>query len=177
MCSVKPLGKIIEEHQQALANIEQERAEKARLAQQQARTEADRRAKGESDRRAKMEAEKHRTEVANEKLSEFYSQIEAWVKNEASLSFETKPGGSGATLSIDSARIDFQSGAPSVSAGLNISNVPWGNVHAGWEHISYYDGGWFLETPDGLETFDQPTFNRLVEGWLKIFQQAQAQKP
>lgn len=177
MCSVKPLGKIIEEHQQALASIEQERAEKARLAQQQAKTETDRRAKGESDRRAKMEAEKHRTEVANEKLSEFYSQMEVWVKNEASLSFERKPDGSGATLSIDRARIDFQSGAPSVSAGLNISNVPWGNVQAGWEHISYYDGGWFLETPDGLEAFDQPTFNRLVEGWLKIFQQAQAKKP
>ena len=31
MCGVKPLGKIIEEHQQALANIERERAEKARL--------------------------------------------------------------------------------------------------------------------------------------------------
>ena len=174
---MKSLGKIIEEHQQALASIERERAEKARLAEQQARAEADRRAKEESDRRTKMQAEKDRTEVANEKLSDFYSQIEVWVKNEASLSFERKPDGSGVTLSIDSARIDFRSGAPSVSAGLNISNVPWGNVDAAWEHISYCDGSWFLETPDGLEAFDQSTFNRLVEGWLKIFQQAQAQKP
>jgi hypothetical protein len=174
---VKPLGKIIEEHQQALANIEQQRAEKARLAQQQAQAVTDRRAKDESDRRAKLEAEKNRTEAASEKLSEFYTQIEAWVRDEPSASFERKADGSGATLSIEGARVDFQSGAPTVSAGLNLSNVPWGNLRGGSEFISYYDDNWFLETPDGLEPFNQSIFNRLVEGWLRTFQEAQAQKP
>ena len=174
---MKPLRTIIEEHQRAVAKIEEEKEEKRRLERQETDQEAERKAQAENARRLEEEADKQRVAAAKEELPKLFEQVAAWVKDEPALSFKRKEDGSGATLSMGQAKVIFNAESPTVSAGLNLSNVPWSSVCAGWEHIGFYDGGWFLERPDGLETFDQNAFNQLVEGWLKIYQQALSERP
>jgi hypothetical protein len=174
---VKSLKTIIEEHERAVAKIEEEKAEKARLARQEAEAEAQRKADAENDQREEEKRHRQRAVAAKAKQPGLFDQIASWVRDQSSLSFDRKEDGSGATLSIGQAKVVFTADNPDVSTGLSLSTVPWSSLYAGWEHLGFYDGGWFLERPNGLEAFDQNAFNQLVEGWLKIYEQALSERP
>jgi hypothetical protein len=172
---MKPLKTILEEHRQAMAEIEKARAKKAQADKERANAAEKERAKAQEAWHAQTKKVQEEAAAFRAEAVKLYSQIEAWVKDEEGFVFEKDTNQGTARLTLDKTRILFQpapGGPKHVQVGVDLSTVPWSNLQSIVGHLALHEGVWYWQRQTSIQQLDQSQFNEVLESCLNTARNA-----
>jgi hypothetical protein len=167
---MKSLSTILEEHRQAMAEIEKKHAEKQRIEKAQAEAADKERAKVKEDWAARARQSQEQAAALRAEALKLYPKIETWL-DETSISFEKNEADGSATLTVDKVRILFgpsSTGPKELQVGVAMSLSPWHTAQNVVGYLALHDGAWYWRRQTSVRPLDQSEFNELLESCLKI---------